>query len=76
MQEQRKSNVSAKVESWGADDDGQRLLTEVRQPLAVCVDCTQKVSLSSRILSKRGERVRVRKEGRTNSKKQALNSLR
>ena len=36
MQEQRKSDVSAKVESQAADD-GQRLLTEVRQLLAVSV---------------------------------------
>ena len=36
MQEQRKSDVSAKVESQVADD-GQRLLAEVRQLLAVSV---------------------------------------
>ena len=35
MQEQRKSDVSAKVESQGADDNGQRLLAEVRQLLVV-----------------------------------------
>ena len=37
------SGVSAKVESQVADD-GQRLLAEVRQLLAECVDCAQKVS--------------------------------
>ena len=42
MQEQRKSDMSAKVESQGADNDGQRLLIEVRQSLAVCVDCAQR----------------------------------
>ena len=43
MQEQRKSDVSAKVESQEADD-GQRLLAEVSQLLAECVDCAQNVS--------------------------------
>ena len=42
MQEKRKSDVSAKVKSQAADDDGQRLLTEVRQPLAVSVDHAQR----------------------------------
>ena len=42
MQEQRKSDVSAKVESQAAADDGQRLLAEVNQPLAECVDRAQR----------------------------------
>ena len=43
MQEQRKSDVSTKVKSQAADD-GQRLLIEVRPPLAECVSHAQRVS--------------------------------
>ena len=42
MQEQRKSDVSAKIESQAADDDDQSLLAEVRQLLAECVDSAQR----------------------------------
>jgi hypothetical protein len=42
IQEQR-SDESTKVEYHGADDDGQRLLAEVSQPLAVFVDHAQRL---------------------------------
>ena len=59
------SDTSAKIEGQqlGADDDSQRLMAEVRQPLAVCVWMMLSrdlLPLYRIVLSKRGEKVRKR----------------